>query len=157
MSHLISRRQLLAGAALAAGGGCLCQAFGSSPASRSGCCSTPDLERSSYQIHKEVVRVDLTKASSLQGVPSAAYLVDPERELQMIIVHSGRKKFQAVSRLCTHAQQLLSFIPERQALMCNGFNHSLFYLDGRLAKGPAETPLQSYACVVRGGVLEITI
>src|SRR5512145_567621 len=99
MRTLLSRRQLLAGAVLAAGGGCLC-ALGAQPTST--CCFTPDLEPESYTLAGHTLKIDLAKAVTLKRTHSAAYVVARDSELQLIIVRSGRKSYHALSRLCTH-------------------------------------------------------
>jgi nitrite reductase/ring-hydroxylating ferredoxin subunit len=154
MRTLLSRRELLAGAILAAGGGCLC-ALGAQP--KATCCFTPDLEPESYILAGNTLKIDLTKAATLKRPHSAAYVVAREGELQLIIVRSGRKSYHVLSRLCTHGRQVLSYVRERRRLMCNSFNHSQFYLDGTIAKGPAESAIQAYPCRLKGGVLEVTV
>lgn len=155
MTKLISRRRLLASAVLAAGSGCLCHAFGGQPFST--CCNTPDLEPESWTLAEHRLTIDLAKAHTLSRAQSAAYVVAREGELQLVIVRSGRKSYHALSRLCTHGRQVLSYVPQRRRLMCNSFNHSQFYLDGTIAKGPAESPIRAYPCVLKGGTLEVSI
>lgn len=157
MHAQISRRQLLAGAILTVSGGCLCQVLGSEGRRKSDCCHTPELDPGSYEVADGKLRICLARAVTLKRPPCAACFISEDQATQLIIVRSARSCYHAVSRLCTHARQVLSFVPERRLMMCNGFNHSLFHLDGTLAKGPAESALQAYACVVKGGMLEVAL
>jgi nitrite reductase/ring-hydroxylating ferredoxin subunit len=156
MKTKLSRRQLLLGTALVVGGSCLCKAFGADAESRSTCSFTPVLPKESYTFDKQSVRLELAKAPCLDRSGSAAHLLVND-DLQLMVVRAGRNKYHVVSRLCTHARQTLSYVPERRLLMCNGFNHSLFDLDGKVAKGPAEGALKTYPCVLKGGCLDITV
>lgn len=149
----ISRREWMRCSALAAAGVCLC---GVAAASENGTsCGTPELPAGSYLLGERSVSVDLSKATPLGKVGGAAVLRLASGEDRLILIRSGRRTYHAVSGLCTHARQVLSYIPERRLLMCNGFNHSLFGLDGRLFKGPAEEDLAAYPVVRRGEWLEI--
>ncbi len=103
------------------------------------------------------MRVCLAKAPSLGTVGSAAWLTVTERDLRLIVVRSGRHTFYALSRICTHGAQVVSFVSKRRVIMCNNHNHSVFGLDGRVIKGPAPTPLASYPVHLRAGWLEIEI
>lgn len=155
MSKLISRRRLLASALLAAGSGCLCRALEGQPFST--CCNTPELGPECWTLTDHRLTIDLQKARALSRTQSAAYVIALEGELQLIVVRSARKSYHVLARLCTHGRQVLSYVPERHRLMCNSFNHSQFYLDGKIAKGPAESAIQAYPCVLKGGTLEVSI
>jgi nitrite reductase/ring-hydroxylating ferredoxin subunit len=115
------------------------------------------LDQGSYEVVGGKLRIQLAKAETLKRAPCAACFISEDEATQLIIVRCARSKYYALSRLCTHARQVVSFVPERRLLMCNGFNHSQFYLDGTIAKGPAEAALQTYSCIAEGGVLEITL
>jgi nitrite reductase/ring-hydroxylating ferredoxin subunit len=155
-SRLINRRELFHLSTRLVVAGCACQQFRSAaltaPAT---CCSTPILEPESLVIGDEFLAIDLGKAASIAAVPSAACIVEPDKQIQLIVVRRAKHSYAALSRLCTHASQTISYVAKRGLLQCNGFNHSLFDLEGRLVKGPAESSLKSYAVVLNGTTLTI--
>ncbi|HEY3284300.1 MAG TPA: Rieske 2Fe-2S domain-containing protein [Armatimonadota bacterium] len=108
-------------------------------------------------LYEKSITVDLAKATSLKKVGSAAYLVDKSRGLELILVHSERNRYAALSRLCTHAERHISYIRTRRVLMCNNANHSVFGLDGAVVKGPAPKPLRCYAVKVSKSRLDISL
>lgn len=150
----LTRRELLHAVAGLLGAGCLCPSLrGSTPIATG--CATPELAPEIYAVAADGVHVDLRRATALGAIPSAALLVVPDREMHLIIVRRARRQFFALSRFCTHAGQVLSFLPKRGVLQCNNFNHSIFDLEGRVVKGPAERPLLSYPVDVSGSTLRI--
>jgi nitrite reductase/ring-hydroxylating ferredoxin subunit len=150
----LTRRTLLQQAALLLVGGCICRhASGAKP--QADCCFTPHIEPESLRFEGSQLLVDLKTAKALASIPSAAYVVDAERDLQMIILRLGRRRFAAFSRLCTHASQVISFVQERGLLQCNNYNHSTFDLEGQVYKGPADKPLARYPVHLQDGVLRI--
>lgn len=154
--HSLSRRELFLRAALVAGSGCICSML---PAAepRSNCCSTPELEPDSYVLSDGWLRIDLRKARSLESPGSAAYVLHGADGGRVLLVRSAGSTYQALSGLCTHARQVLSYVSKRRLLMCNGFNHSLFRLDGTVYKGPAESRLTVYPVRARRGFLEVDL
>ncbi|MEW6235634.1 MAG: Rieske (2Fe-2S) protein [Candidatus Omnitrophota bacterium] len=156
-----NRREFIhAGAAALAAftaSGCVCQQRKSASPSAQSPFDMPDLEPDSYAIGKKSIIVDLSKAASLHPIGGAAAIVRPEMPLQIIIVRFNRKEYFALSRLCTHGNQVLSFNPKRGVLQCNGYNHSIFGLDGAVVKGPAPTPLKVYPVMLTDGKLEIVL
>jgi Rieske Fe-S protein len=145
MQHQMSRRDVIRASALLVGGVCSCRMAGDPQAAQSTCCGTPDIEPESVTVGQGRVTIDLKSARSLAKVGSAAYVVDQDKSLQLIVVHAGKRKYFALSRLCTHGGQVISYNRNRGLLQCNNFNHSIFDLDGEVWKGPAEKPLTSYA------------
>jgi Rieske Fe-S protein len=101
--------------------------------------------------------IDLRKAPSLREVGNAAYVARKDKSLDLIVVHAETNRYCVLSRLCTHGGQVVSFNRERGMLQCNNFNHSLFDLNGRVWKGPAEKPLKSYPVVLVEEALVISI
>jgi Rieske Fe-S protein len=140
-----------------AGGVCGCRTGGDSTAPRSTCCSTPEVEPESVTYGPGGLTIDLLKAPSLREVGSAAYVVNETRSLQLIVVHAEKRAYCVLSRLCTHGGQVVSYNRPRGMLQCNNFNHSIFDLDGRVWKGPAEKPLRSYAVVLVEDALVISV
>jgi len=121
------------------------------------CCSTPDIEPESVTYGPGGLTIDLLKAPSLREVGSAAYVVNEARSLQFIVVHAQKRTYCVLSRQCTHGGQVISYNRQRGVLQCNNFNHSIFLLDGRVWKGPAEKPLRSYAVVLVEDALVISV
>lgn len=137
--------------------GCTCQQISSKTAPHSTCCSTPNLETESLTKGENRLSIDLSKALSLREVGNAAYIVDSDRPLQIVVVHASRDEYFALSRLCTHGNQVLSYNRQRGILQCNSYNHSIFDLEGEIVKGPAEIPLRTYPVTLTNGVLEILL
>jgi Rieske Fe-S protein len=142
---------------LLAGCVCGCRTGGDPAAPRPTCCDTPALEPESVTFGPGGLTIDLLKAPSLQEVGSAAYVLDPARSLQLIVVHAAKRDYRVLSRLCTHGGQVVSYNHRRGALQCNNFNHSIFDLDGRVWKGPAEKPLTSYPVVFVEDALVVSL
>jgi cytochrome b6-f complex iron-sulfur subunit len=145
MEREMTRRELMGASAALAGCICGCRTMRDAP--RSTCCETPDLEPESVTFGPGGLTIDLLKAPSLREVGNAAYLVDQSRSLQLIVVHADKHRYCVLSRLCTHGGQVVSYNRQRRILQCCSFNHSIFDLEGRVWKGPAERPLNSYAVV----------
>ena len=138
--------------AVVLGGACLCHAAGPRPT----CCSTPDLEPASLAIGEKALTIDLAQAHSLAEVGGAASIIDKPKSVAMIVVRTGKRQYIALARFCTHGgHQPVTYNPRRNILQCNGYNHSIFGLDGRVVKGPAPLPLKSYPVKLAAGKLEI--
>ncbi len=142
---------------LLVGGVCGCRTADDPVAPRCTCCSTPDVEPESVTFGPGGLTIDLLKAPSLREVGNAAYVVNKDKALELIVVHAQVNRYCVLSRLCTHGGQVISFNRERGMLQCNNFNHSLFELNGNVWKGPAEKPLKSYAVVLIQEALVISI
>ncbi len=145
MKHGMSRREMLQAGALLASSVCGCRTLGEPGAPRSTCCDTPELEPESVAFGPGGLTIDLLKAPSLREVGNAAYVVNKARNLELIVVHAEKQTYCALSRLCTHGGQVISYNRDRGMLQCNNFNHSLFDLAGRVWKGPAQKPLTTYS------------
>lgn len=143
--------------AVLAGSVCGCRSTGDSPAPRSTCCNTSDLEPESLTVGEDRLTIDLKKAHTLRDVGNAAWITHEGKSLKLIIVRAGPREHVVLSRLCTHGGQTVSYNRRRRLLQCNNFNHSNFALDGRVVKGPAEAPLQSYPVTRTGDTLVVAI
>jgi len=133
--------------------GCVCQ----EKKIKSGCCFTPEVEPESLTLEEKQITLDLEKAPSLGDVGNAVSIVNPDRHIQIIVVHVAQKDYIALSRLCTHANQVISYNRKRGVMQCNGYNHSIFDLSGEVVKGPAEVPLKSYPVTLTDGKLTIAL
>ena len=165
----VSRRKVLrAAVAIAVGAGLcpLCNARGSVPPARESAlggrslstnCDTPDLDPDCLTFGEDRVVVDLARTPELGVAGHAANLIDRERSIDLIVVHVEAGSYCALSRFCTHAGRTLAYIRSRKLLQCTNFNHSLFELNGRVRKGPAELPLASHPVRLRDGMLEIDL
>ncbi|HSW00887.1 MAG TPA: Rieske 2Fe-2S domain-containing protein [Sedimentisphaerales bacterium] len=145
MDHAFTRREMIQASVLLLGGVCSCRMAGDAGAPRCTCCNSPDLEAESLTVNEDHLAIDLTKAVSLGDVGNAAWITHEGKGLKLIVVRSGKDEYCVLSRLCTHGGQTVSYNRKRRLLQCNNYNHSNFGLDGRVVKGPAPTPLKSYA------------
>ena len=158
MEQKMTRREVMEAGMLLVGGTCCGCRMGDNPAApRSMCCSTPDVEPESVTFGPGGLTIDLRKAPSLRGVGSAAYVVNKDKALELIVVHAAAGRYSVLSRLCTHGGQVVSYNRARGMLQCNNFNHSIFELNGGVWKGPAEKPLRSYPVVLVADALVISI
>jgi nitrite reductase/ring-hydroxylating ferredoxin subunit len=156
MNSLLNRREVLRRATLVLGGGCVCHlACGAAPKSTP--CATPALESASLTVGEKQLTIDLSLAPSLDTPDSAARIILPERDLDILVVRTNDKEFRALGGQCTHAGRPLSYVATRRRLQCNNFGHSLFDLEGAVVKGPAEKPLKSYTVALQSGRLRITL
>lgn len=153
----ISRRQMIRQSALAAGGFCTCSALLADDLLKSTCCNTPEISEDCYQVFDEKIIVDLTKAKALDTPGHAALIIDEEKNFQIIIVRPEANDYVALSRICTHGGNVLSYNPKRNILQCNNYNHAIFNLEGEVVKGPAEEPLHVYQMRVENNNLVITL
>jgi|GEM_PF-1960640 len=157
MEQGMTRRKVIGTGALWAGCICGCRTGGEPVVPRSSCCYTPDIEPESVTYGRGGLTIDLRQAPSLWEVGNAAYVVNPARSLELIVIHAETHRYCALSRICTHGEQAVSYNRDRGLLQCNSFNHSLFTLDGRVWKGPATGPLKAYAVVFVEDALVISI
>jgi Rieske Fe-S protein len=157
MRHELTRREMIGAGVLLVGSVGGCRTEGDATVPRSTCCSTPDIEPESVTYGPGGLTIDLLKAPSLREIGSAAYVVHEAKFLQLIVVHAEKNVYCVLSRLCTHGGQVISYNRERGMLQCNNFNHSIFLLDGRVWKGPAEKSLKSYRVVLVEDALVISV
>ena len=153
----MDRREMLIKTALMAGSICLCRTAGADDPKVSTCCITPDIEPEALTFTENSVIVDLTMTSTLQKSGQAVYVDYPEKDAKMILVREKKNSYHALSRLCTHGGQALSYIPERKMLQCNSYNHSIFALDGTVWKGPAPDDIRVFEIESGKNTLEIFI
>jgi Rieske Fe-S protein len=159
MEPKMTRREMMEAGALLVGGACCGCRTGDNPAAppRSLCCSTPEVEPESVTFGPGGLTIDLRQAPALRGVGNAAYVINKDKALELIVVHAATSRYCVLSRLCTHGGQVVSYNRARGMLQCNNFNHSIFELNGSVWKGPAEKPLTSYPVVLVADALVISI
>jgi cytochrome b6-f complex iron-sulfur subunit len=144
-------------AALFAGGICTCQTLLADDKLKSTCCDTPEISGDCYSVSNEHITVDLTKIEALDTPGHAALIVDTAKNLEIIIVRPTGNDYVALSRICTHGGNVVSYNSRRNILQCNNFNHSIFDLMGQVVKGPASEPLHVYPLRLQNNNLVITL
>jgi nitrite reductase/ring-hydroxylating ferredoxin subunit len=157
MENRLTRREMMVGTTIGLGAVCACASGDSAAAERSTNSITPRLEPESLAIGDAHLIIDLAKAVCLAQEGSAAEIVDKEKSIEMIVIHAGKDEYYALSRLCPHAWRTLGYIRTRRVLMCCNANHSIFDLQGRIVKGPAEQPLTSYPVQLSSGKLLVQL
>ena len=136
---------------------CLCRSISADNPPESTCCITPEIEQECLTFKENSLIINLEKTSTLQKSGHAVYVDYPQKDLKMIVVREKRNRYYALSRLCSHGGQALSYVPERKILQCNSYNHSIFNLDGTVWKGPAPTAIRSFDIISGNKRLEIFI
>jgi Rieske Fe-S protein len=153
----MDRREMIHKSAILVGSLCLCRSISADDPVESTCCITPEIEKECLTFKENSVIIDLRKTATLKKSGQAVYVDYPEKELKMIVVREKRHRYYALSRLCTHGGQALSYVPERNKIQCNSFNHSVFNLDGTVWKGPAPSPIRSFEITSGKNTLEICV
>ena len=153
----MDRREMLQKSVMLAGSICLCRSAGADDPHESTCCITPEIEKECLTLKENSLIIDLDKTSTLQKKGQAVYVDYLEKDVKMIIVREKKNGYYALSRLCTHGGQALSYVSERKVLQCNSYNHSIFKLDGTVWKGPAPADIRSYEIISGNNSLEILI
>jgi Rieske Fe-S protein len=153
----MDRREMLQKSAVLVGSMCLCRSVSADDPPESTCCITPEIEQECLTFKENGIIIDLRKTETLERNGQAVYVDYPDKDLKMIVVRVKRNRYHALSRLCTHGGQALSYVTERKLLQCNSFNHSLFNLDGTVFKGPAPEPIRSFKTILEDERLEILI
>lgn len=145
----MDRRKMLEKSAMLVGSICFCRRIAGDDSPESTCCITPEIEQECLTFKENSIIISLDKTATLQKSGQAVYVDYPEKEIKMIVVREKKNRYYALSRLCTHGGQALSYVPERRMLQCNSYNHSIFNLDGTVWKGPAPAAIRSFR--VRSG------
>ena len=66
-------------------------------------------------------------------------------ETRVLVIHHKEGQFKAFADCCTHGCRELNYLHEKKQLDCSSFGKSAFTLNGKVIKGPAENPLQTYS------------
>lgn len=148
---------MLQKSAMLVGSICLCSSISADDPPESTCCITSEIELECLTFKENSLIINLEKTATLQKNGQAVYVDYPEKNIKMIVVREKRNRYYALSRLCSHGGQALSYIPERKKLQCNSFNHSIFNLDGTVWKGPAPAAIRSFDIISGNKKLEIFI
>jgi Rieske Fe-S protein len=157
MKDQLSRREMIRISTLLTGGICLCHTVLGEDVQKSTCCATPELGKESYFISENNIVIDLAKAEPLKEPGYAVVIINPDKNIQIIIVRTEETEYAALHRLCTHGGQAISYNSERNILQCNNYNHSIFDLDGQVVKGPAINPLKKYETKLESNKLVVLL
>ena len=148
---------MLQKSALLAGGFCTCSIVFGNDDPRSNCCFTPEIEKDCISFLEDKIVINLNDSHAIKEPGYAAFIINEEKGIDLILVHANGGEFYVLQRLCTHGGRSVSYIRERGKLQCNNYNHSTFDLSGEVFKGPAPRPLESYPVEVKRNQLEISI
>ncbi|MFC2126373.1 ubiquinol-cytochrome c reductase iron-sulfur subunit [Bacteroidota bacterium] len=153
----MNRREMLLKSSLLAGGFCTCSNIFGKDDPRSNCCFTPEIEPECLAFRDGKAIIDLDRTHTINEPGYAAFIIDEEKGIDIILVHADEGEFYALQRLCTHGGRSISYIHERGKLQCNNYNHSTFDLSGEVFKGPAPRSLVSYPVELNMNQLEISV
>ena len=84
---------------------------------------------------------DFIPVGTTQELASQGYLVD--RKSKVIVIRDNTGALSALSLLCTHQECALDWQKEANNLYC-GCHGSEFATDGKVLKGPANSPLANF-------------
>jgi nitrite reductase/ring-hydroxylating ferredoxin subunit len=101
--------------------------------------------------------LDLDRARELQRVGSALAVVDGGRGVNVIVACTGRGRYAALDRTCTHGGAMCAYEHDRRSLRCTSLNHAEYALDGTLLHGRSHGNLRAYEARRRGSRLEIAL
>jgi len=121
------------------------------------CCTTPEIPPASFTIQGAVLTIDLQRAPELRKPGAAVRVVDLERKVNLIVVHSARNRFAALDRSCTHGGAQVVYNGHNQTVQCTSWGHSEFALDGAVLGGSAKRPVRAYEIRRAGDRLEIVL
>jgi Rieske Fe-S protein len=121
------------------------------------CCTTPPVPSAAVRIEDRRILIDLDRVPELRAAGGSARIVDETRQLNLIVVHDGKRHFAALDRPCTHGNGPVAYKPKHHTVQCTCWGRSEFALDGRVLAGPAKRPLRTYATRLDGGTLEISL
>jgi nitrite reductase/ring-hydroxylating ferredoxin subunit len=121
------------------------------------CCTTPDLPAAAFSVEGGRLIIDLKKASILMRPGGAVKVVDLNRELNLIVIHSEKYRFAALERSCTHGGAQVVYNRHNRTVQCTSWGHSEFALDGLVLGGSAKEALRAYPVRRRDERLEIEL
>ena len=155
MSDNTTRRRFLKAslattAVLGGGGACLC--------GLSICRSkTPKAAAAAVTLAQGTVKFELAKAPELETAGGSVRILHDGLLEPILVARTSEDTYVATSMKCTHFGMPLGYDHASGKLRCASLGHSLFSLDGKVAKGPAEQALKVYPSALKDGVLEITL
>ena len=121
------------------------------------CCGTPILHGDAVRFEARALSIDLEKAKELHRVGSAAAVVIPAYNLNIIVIRLGRHQFAALDRSCTHNGAQCAYDNRRRTLRCTSLNHAEYDLKGTLLHGRTHGNLRSYSVRLTGSIVQIQL
>lgn len=76
-------------------------------------------------------------------IPSTLNVDMPDELLQLLIVRTGEKEWNAVWRICTHGNCDVEWSPQEEVVVCPCHN-SIFSVEGLVLEGPATRDLRFF-------------
>mgnify|MGYP000939475702 CR=1 FL=1 len=151
----IPRRTFLGSAAVLASAACPCLAK-----TTHDCCTIPVPPEGAVSISPGLVTISLARIPEMRRTGSFLKVVDPARNLQIIVAKPEKDRFVALSQKCTHGGGALTYVHEHKHLWCTCWGHSKFALDGSVIRWPNKNtpkPLATHEVARKGDVLEIRV
>lgn len=103
---------------------------------------------------KKYVAIPLAKAPKLQNVGGS--MVTMIRGQELLVVRDSATTAHAFEAKCPHEQCDLNYAPDSQKIECP-CHAAVFDLTGKVLEGPPPRPLQTYAAVVDGERIILTM
>ena len=98
--------------------------------------------------------ISLAEYPELATPGGSALVKDPDRLLDLVVVHVTDGCFAAVWHICTHGACVVGYQPGSKLVECP-CHGSQFGLDGAILRGPATRPLQAFEAIRDGDQLWI--
>ncbi len=121
------------------------------------CCMTPEVPPGDVRFEGTLLVVDLERARALRRVGSARAIVDAARGVNIIVACTGKGRYAALDRTCTHGGAMCAYNHDRRTLRCTSVNHAEYDLRGTLLHGRTHGNLRAYETRCRGSRLEIAL
>lgn len=121
------------------------------------CCTTRQVPPESVSYRGGTLILELNRATGLGKVGAAAAVVDRARKLNIIVARTGRDRFVAIDRTCTHGGAQCVYNHSRHSLQCTSLNHAEYDLDGKLLHGRTHGNLRTYPVRRAGARLEVQL
>ena len=121
------------------------------------CCTTPEVPPGSFHFEALTLVVDLDAAPELRRAGSAAAIVDPARDVNILVACTEKHRYVALDRTCTHGGAQCAYNHRRRTLQCTSVNHAEYDLDGTLLHGRTHGDLRAYQASCSGSRLEIRL
>ena len=121
------------------------------------CCVTAELSPKSVAFSDGRITVDLRLAPELRRTGAAFAIVNQDRKVNLVLVHTERHSYVALDRTCTHGGAMCTYNRKRHTLQCTSLNHAEYDLRGTLLHGRTHGNLRSYNVATRDPFLAILL
>lgn len=98
--------------------------------------------------------IPLDKVEKLKLVGGSAYL--KIREMEILFIRESEDSIKALNPICTHKKCTVEHNAELRMLVCP-CHGSMYDLNGKVAKGPAEKDLSTYEATLSDGKIVLTV